>query len=236
MALIKTKDLQGAALDWAAAKCENVECDENNLPIWFDADGLDAPRATYAPSSDWSQAGQIIEREKIAIDFDHDCWNASKIDEPCYFSGPTPLIAAMRCFVASKLGEQVDVPDELVQPSLKLIKDRYGNIAILGAEIDEPSASWRAIQSYKPGPSHVWFSAYPLTGGACNVQEGEFEVLRLVTQADIDQAASCMGGMNPAMDSINALWTLGTDKSAASARPGPSAENVAAARPARPRG
>ena len=27
--------------------------------------------------------------------------------------GPTPLIAARRCFVASKLGDKVDVPDEL---------------------------------------------------------------------------------------------------------------------------
>lgn len=28
--------------------------------------------------------------------------------------GPTPLIAAMRCFVASKLGDEVEVPDELL--------------------------------------------------------------------------------------------------------------------------
>jgi hypothetical protein len=28
--------------------------------------------------------------------------------------GPTPLVAAMRCYVASQLGDEVDVPDELV--------------------------------------------------------------------------------------------------------------------------
>ena len=28
--------------------------------------------------------------------------------------GPTPLVATMRCYVASKLGDEVDVPDELV--------------------------------------------------------------------------------------------------------------------------
>ena len=28
--------------------------------------------------------------------------------------GPTPLIAAMRSYVASKLGETVEVPDELI--------------------------------------------------------------------------------------------------------------------------
>ena len=28
-------------------------------------------------------------------------------------NGPTPLIAAMRCYVASKLGDEVEVPVEL---------------------------------------------------------------------------------------------------------------------------
>lgn len=31
-----------------------------------------------------------------------------------YFVGPTPLIAAMRCYVASKLGDEVEVPEELL--------------------------------------------------------------------------------------------------------------------------
>ena len=31
----------------------------------------------------------------------------------CGGEGPTPLIAAMRCFVASRLGDEVDVPEEL---------------------------------------------------------------------------------------------------------------------------
>jgi hypothetical protein len=34
--------------------------------------------------------------------------------EPCSAYGPTPLIAAMRCYVASKLGDEVDVPEELM--------------------------------------------------------------------------------------------------------------------------
>lgn len=29
------------------------------------------------------------------------------------YYGPTPLIAAMRCYVASKLGDEVEIPDEL---------------------------------------------------------------------------------------------------------------------------
>ena len=64
---------------------------------------------------DWGVGGPIIEREKIAVDWDHDCWNASKYEHPAYYSAPTPLIAAMRCRVASRLGDEVEVPDELVQ-------------------------------------------------------------------------------------------------------------------------
>jgi hypothetical protein len=37
--------------------------------------------------------------------------NYDSID--CVAFGPTPLIAAMRCYVISKLGDEVEVPDEL---------------------------------------------------------------------------------------------------------------------------
>ena len=35
-------------------------------------------------------------------------------DNSGHMTGPTPLIAAMRCFVASKLGDEVDIPKELL--------------------------------------------------------------------------------------------------------------------------
>ena len=64
-------------------------------------------------SKDWAQGGPIIERELIAI---HGDWKAT-LGEGTY-EGPTPLIAAMRCYVASKLGAEVDVP-ELLQGESK---------------------------------------------------------------------------------------------------------------------
>jgi hypothetical protein len=70
----------------------------------------------FTPSTDWSQGGPIIDRELIAVclDEDGDTWRAwypmrQGIEDG---TGPTPLIAAMRCFVASKLGDTVEVPDE----------------------------------------------------------------------------------------------------------------------------
>lgn len=80
------------------------------------------PYALWAPSRIWDQGGPIIEREKIST-WDADgvgCdfpWGAHKtIEHNHRFQqrGPTPLIAAMRCYVASKLGPVVDVPDELL--------------------------------------------------------------------------------------------------------------------------
>lgn len=72
----------------------------------------------YAPehSTNWNQGGSIIERETIGLFFDRACgnqWRANHITAP-YQLGPTPLVAAMRCYVASKLGDEVDIPEELL--------------------------------------------------------------------------------------------------------------------------
>ena len=119
---IKTSELLGAALDWAVAKCEGknitiMRNDDHSLfpqPVW--ADGL--WQQNY--STNWAQGGPIIEREKIITSFDRDYdfdqpWRCAVSINPYYLSeGPTPLIAAMRCYVASKLGDEVDVPEELL--------------------------------------------------------------------------------------------------------------------------
>ena len=69
----------------------------------------------YAPWKNWAQGGPIIERERIELrPFDGEKWIATdNLNEE--FFGPTPLIAAMRCYVASRLGAEVNVPDELVK-------------------------------------------------------------------------------------------------------------------------
>ena len=70
----------------------------------------------WYPSTDWAQGGPIIEREVICIGsgMDASTWYANKGCGQHHRFGPTPLIAAMRCYVASKLGAEVEVPDELV--------------------------------------------------------------------------------------------------------------------------
>jgi hypothetical protein len=109
---MRTADLTGAALDWAVAKCERV-VNGGDLDVGF------ITERGYTPSTDWAQGGAIIEQEKIAITGTNfpwwECdsgWYAHIGD--CYSHGTTPLIAAMRCYVASKLGTEVEVPEELL--------------------------------------------------------------------------------------------------------------------------
>ena len=104
---MKVSELQGASLDWAVAKCEGRD-------QFF---SLNLPKhkehcfSRMAYSTDWAQGGLIIEREKIECLHDGGQWY---VDAPHgWYEGPTLLTAAMRCYVASKLGDEVEVPEEL---------------------------------------------------------------------------------------------------------------------------
>jgi hypothetical protein len=112
---IKTSELTGAALDWAVAKCEGYQGNaslKRNNPL--DDGALEHLwLKDYTPSTNWAQGGPIIEREKIAVWFSKGDWKSQMRDTRAKMHGPTPLEAAMRCYVASKLGEDVSIPEEL---------------------------------------------------------------------------------------------------------------------------
>jgi hypothetical protein len=119
---MKTSELTGAALDWAVAKCEGGHIGVADNGVFFDAHNGDG-FTSFGPSSDWAQGGPIVEREGMdlnphGVDSSNGRihWRAAIqwLDESDFESiGPTPLIAAMRCYVASILGDDVEVPDEL---------------------------------------------------------------------------------------------------------------------------
>ena len=112
---VKTNELTGAALDWAVAKCEGIELTNgcyNRLLVDGRMSRGQEMLAPYNPSTDWAQGGPIIEREKTTLEWTGEDWMGYiRHDEE--FFGPTPLIAAMRCYVASKLGDEVEIPEEL---------------------------------------------------------------------------------------------------------------------------
>lgn len=112
---MKTAELTGAALDWAVAKCEGL-VNGDDMDIGFILEG------GFIPSTDWAQGGPIIERESMHIDclrradyYRCAIWEAWPYATGTKHiqQGKTPLIAAMRCYVASKLGDYVEVPNEL---------------------------------------------------------------------------------------------------------------------------
>lgn len=113
---IKTSELSGAALNWAVATLEG-----KRVTIMRDSDGALFPQPVWADGiwqqdyeRSWALAGLIIEREGISWHCGNKTsWHAYAYGSPTNYNGPTPLIAAMRCFVASKLGDEVDVPEEL---------------------------------------------------------------------------------------------------------------------------
>lgn len=129
---MKTSELIGPALDWAVA---TLQCDgelarvrfkkrSSSLTVFMLHDGGNpysgAIECDY--STDWAQGGPIIER---MFTKGLEMWQggpeagnqrawARIRDGKYYCHESSPLIAAMRCYVASKLGEEVDIPKELV--------------------------------------------------------------------------------------------------------------------------
>lgn len=98
---MKTAELSDAALDWAVTKCEG-----------FDVDTDGGTWGLWGWATKWEQGGPIIERENICLWTEGYNWEAKQYGA-CEQWGDTPLIAAMRCYVASKLGDDIDIPKEL---------------------------------------------------------------------------------------------------------------------------
>ena len=127
---VKTSELTGIALDWFVAKCEGyVSALSACQSVLVERDGV---VDYFNPSVNWGWGGPIIEREGInlSVDYQDDAlsndmvqtgwkgnlWNNSVPGTSGFLQwayGPTPLIAAMRCYCCSKLGDEVEIPDEL---------------------------------------------------------------------------------------------------------------------------
>jgi len=118
---IKVYEATGPVLNYLVAKTMQ----DDTASVYFGENGRpmrDMTRHGYefdewAPSTDWAQGGPIIQREDIALHPVADTvgWFAHKVwGEKGEYNGPTPLIAAMRCYVTSKLGDEIDVPEGLL--------------------------------------------------------------------------------------------------------------------------
>lgn len=119
---VKTSKLTGVALDWVVAQIEGdnpeigYEMDGTIIYGYFLGDEHNGSFLPYSPSTNWSQAGHIIERELLSFKMDGGWYASSWNDDgrKDWYEGPTPLIALMRCYVDDKLGYEVEIPKELL--------------------------------------------------------------------------------------------------------------------------
>ena len=129
----KTEELTGLALDYAVAMCEfprldtvGAQCAGEEVfrkgdALYIEGGFLDRHDIYYSPSTVWRQGGPIIELVKIELREFTGVWSARlsrmqhKVGQNVlsYHSctADTPLVAAMRCYVSSALGAEIEFPE-----------------------------------------------------------------------------------------------------------------------------
>jgi Protein of unknown function (DUF2591) len=134
MVKVLTENLIREGLDWAVAKCEGALHPVGNvrlvdlrptLCVGNDPD-YGGSRVVYEPSTDWAQGGPIMFRENIAQgkcrnNVTYAAWKgyASDFGMVKFHTASTPLCAAMKCFVASRMGNEIEMPVELYEAMLR---------------------------------------------------------------------------------------------------------------------
>ena len=122
MTKIKTSELQGAALDYMTGIAAGEYVQVNPTLGIKAANPVLRRGRRWRPSTDWSQGGPLILQYGASLDREScDDWGSvisidrgDGIPSWVVMIGPTPLIAACRAIIAAKLGDEVDVPEELV--------------------------------------------------------------------------------------------------------------------------
>lgn len=114
---MKIAELTGVQLDYWVAMAENPQAGitwYEPLKCWYWG-------SLWRPSTDWAQGGPIIETNLIEITNTNNGWyaavnpwsyNSKRVitADPPDAEAQTPLIAAMRAYVASKFGVEVAPP------------------------------------------------------------------------------------------------------------------------------
>ena len=109
-----TANLTGKALDWALAKAMNAD------KVWIDHGYVDVNARfhlhVYEPfnHTDHALCMGLIKSHIYKITATHGGWEAFSDSGNRQFSDDTLEQAVARCVVAMRLGDEVDVPEELV--------------------------------------------------------------------------------------------------------------------------
>ncbi len=114
---MKVENMNNLQLNWAVATCAIADFSISGAGpnAWMIYSPKRSAWMIYSPTTNWKQAGPIIEAARISIEIKHDGWWLARQydinDDPQWMSvGETPLVAAMRCFVKSKHGDALEPP------------------------------------------------------------------------------------------------------------------------------
>lgn len=126
---MKVSELTGVEMDYWVARAEGLRCevharyDGEHAYIFIDTAVYKGCPRIYQPSKDWSEAGPIIDAQDIVFIRATEGDGVMRVFATCYNvptgqpfgvgKGETRLIAAMRAYVGSKLGNEIEVPKEL---------------------------------------------------------------------------------------------------------------------------
>ena len=118
---VKVSELSGSALDWCVAIAEGhkpplLRVLRGNVALPQEGDDMWCDYLEY--SILWELSGPIIEREEILFSGRKGAylaWLSNRTKINFEYTSETHLIAAMRCYVAYKLGDVVSVPVELLE-------------------------------------------------------------------------------------------------------------------------
>jgi hypothetical protein len=121
---MKTANLDGLALEWAVVKAHGWEpkvCHQGEETVIF----YRTPNHSYWCRANYQTSQHacmtLIEHKRISV-FQSDAghWSAQYpgwLSDPSrkhpFIDGPTAMVAVYRCYVASRLGEEIDIPKEL---------------------------------------------------------------------------------------------------------------------------
>lgn len=110
-----TAGLIGPPLDWAVAKAQGfVLLEMKDGMAWhFREGGYFCRSEIYCPSTDWDQGGPIVERNWTDLVSTLHARFGSDWPYTMHVRGCTTLVAFMRCYVLSNLGDEVDIPEEI---------------------------------------------------------------------------------------------------------------------------
>lgn len=122
---VSVSKAEGEVLDWMVGTALGGEYHGSagdSFWLWR-TDPIRYSNSAPSYSSDWQQVGPILSRERISRTINHSgLWIAYWTDG--YTDGDegkfwmqcdqSELVAGLRCFVAMKLGPEVDIPDEFL--------------------------------------------------------------------------------------------------------------------------